>query len=103
MNGSLDGKPKHQHPNWVLYDMATGEGVSLHDVSGVVLSEVMILLLLLQIIHRSHHIFNCEMFMFNLQYSVCFMQSKSAKRRLRLPGIVPLAYAKVMKKLNFCG
>ncbi|KAF5946957.1 hypothetical protein HYC85_017185 [Camellia sinensis] len=29
--------------------------------------------------------------------------SKSAKRRLRQPGIVPLAYAKVMKKLNFCG
>ncbi|KAG5540308.1 hypothetical protein RHGRI_020518 [Rhododendron griersonianum] len=31
------------------------------------------------------------------------LKSKSAKRRLRLPGIVPLAYAKVMKKLNFCG
>uniref|UniRef100_A0A5B7BXV6 50S ribosomal protein L35 n=1 Tax=Davidia involucrata TaxID=16924 RepID=A0A5B7BXV6_DAVIN len=31
------------------------------------------------------------------------LKSKSAKRRLRRPGIVPLAYAKVMKKLNFCG
>ncbi|CAL5432064.1 unnamed protein product [Camellia sinensis] len=31
------------------------------------------------------------------------LKSKSAKRRLRQPGIVPLAYAKVMKKLNFCG
>ncbi|CAL5355620.1 unnamed protein product [Camellia sinensis] len=30
-------------------------------------------------------------------------QRDSAKRRLRQPGIVPLAYAKVMKKLNFCG
>nr|GMD78083.1 formin-like protein 20 [Ipomoea batatas] len=30
-------------------------------------------------------------------------QSKKAKRRLRKPGTVPLAYAKVMKKLNFCG
>ncbi|KAH7843097.1 hypothetical protein Vadar_012545 [Vaccinium darrowii] len=29
--------------------------------------------------------------------------SKAAKRRLRQPGIVPLACAKVMKKLNFCG
>ncbi|KAM7507277.1 hypothetical protein LguiA_017730 [Lonicera macranthoides] len=31
------------------------------------------------------------------------LKSNKAKRRLRLPGIVPLAYAKVMKKLNFCG
>ncbi|KAL5550868.1 hypothetical protein UlMin_001044 [Ulmus minor] len=31
------------------------------------------------------------------------LKSKKAKRRLRLPAIVPLAYAKVMKKLNFCG
>ncbi|KAA8521227.1 hypothetical protein F0562_011936 [Nyssa sinensis] len=30
-------------------------------------------------------------------------KSKEAKRRLRRPGIVHLAYAKVMKKLNFCG
>ncbi|KAI3453865.1 hypothetical protein Pfo_010528 [Paulownia fortunei] len=30
-------------------------------------------------------------------------KSKKSKRRLRQPGIVPLAYAKVMKKLNFCG
>ncbi|CAH9133028.1 unnamed protein product [Cuscuta epithymum] len=30
-------------------------------------------------------------------------KSKSAKRRLRKPGTVPLAYAKVMKKLNFSG
>ncbi|XP_047342191.1 uncharacterized protein LOC124945746 [Impatiens glandulifera] len=30
------------------------------------------------------------------------LKSKSAKRRLRKPGVVPLAYAKVMKKLNFC-
>ncbi|KAK7844941.1 hypothetical protein CFP56_010144, partial [Quercus suber] len=29
--------------------------------------------------------------------------SKKSKRRLRQPGIVPAAYAKVMKKLNFCG
>lgn len=29
-------------------------------------------------------------------------KSKSAKRRLRRPSTVPLAYAKVMKKLNFC-
>ncbi|KVH98349.1 hypothetical protein Ccrd_023437, partial [Cynara cardunculus var. scolymus] len=27
---------------------------------------------------------------------------KASKRRGRLPGIVPAAYAKVMKKLNFC-
>ncbi|GAB2211842.1 hypothetical protein Droror1_Dr00025180 [Drosera rotundifolia] len=31
------------------------------------------------------------------------LKSKKAKRRLRKPSIVPLAYAKVMKKLNFCG
>ncbi|KAK6117018.1 hypothetical protein DH2020_049262 [Rehmannia glutinosa] len=31
------------------------------------------------------------------------LKSKKSKRRLRQPGIVPLAYAKVMKKLNFCG
>ncbi|CAA0838820.1 Ribosomal protein L35 [Striga hermonthica] len=31
-----------------------------------------------------------------------FSKSKKSKRRLRQPGIVPLAYAKVMKKLNFC-
>lgn len=31
------------------------------------------------------------------------LKSKIAKRRGRLPGIVPAAYAKVMKKLNFCG
>ncbi|XAR70706.1 hypothetical protein NMG60_11027657 [Bertholletia excelsa] len=30
-------------------------------------------------------------------------KSKKAKRRLRQPGTVPPAYAKVMKKLNFCG
>ncbi|GAB4834806.1 hypothetical protein Ancab_033074 [Ancistrocladus abbreviatus] len=29
------------------------------------------------------------------------LKSKNAKRRLRRPAIVPLAYAKVMKKLNF--
>ncbi|CAI9759506.1 unnamed protein product [Fraxinus pennsylvanica] len=31
------------------------------------------------------------------------LKSKKSKRRLRQPGIVPPAYAKVMKKLNFCG
>ncbi|KAF4391790.1 uncharacterized protein LOC115717253 isoform X1 [Cannabis sativa] len=31
------------------------------------------------------------------------LKSKKAKRRLRLPSIVPAAYAKVMKKLNFSG
>ncbi|KAI3522334.1 hypothetical protein L1887_00026 [Cichorium endivia] len=31
------------------------------------------------------------------------LKSKIAKRRGRLPAIVPAAYAKVMKKLNFCG
>ncbi|CAL0314194.1 unnamed protein product [Lupinus luteus] len=31
------------------------------------------------------------------------LKSKISKRRLRKPGIVPAAYAKVMKKLNFCG
>ncbi|KAE9613254.1 putative ribosomal protein L35 [Lupinus albus] len=31
------------------------------------------------------------------------LKSKKSKRRLRKPGIVPAAYAKVMKKLNFCG
>lgn len=31
------------------------------------------------------------------------LKSKKAKRRLRKPEIVPLAYAKVMKKLHFCG
>ncbi|KAE8055733.1 hypothetical protein FH972_012555 [Carpinus fangiana] len=31
------------------------------------------------------------------------LKSKKSKRRLRQPAIVPLAYAKVMKKLNFCG
>ncbi|KAL3500063.1 hypothetical protein ACH5RR_039156 [Cinchona calisaya] len=31
------------------------------------------------------------------------LKSKKAKRRLRRPGTVPLAYAKVMKKLNFSG
>ncbi|XP_059656949.1 uncharacterized protein LOC132303635 [Cornus florida] len=31
------------------------------------------------------------------------LKTKKAKRRLRRPGTVPLAYAKVMKKLNFCG
>ncbi|KAG6409791.1 hypothetical protein SASPL_127833 [Salvia splendens] len=30
------------------------------------------------------------------------VESKKSKRRLRQPGIVPAAYAKVMKKLNFC-
>ncbi|THU74553.1 hypothetical protein C4D60_Mb04t34590 [Musa balbisiana] len=30
------------------------------------------------------------------------LKSKEAKRRLRRPGIVHAAYAKVMKKLNFC-
>ncbi|GAB2273373.1 hypothetical protein Dimus_008170 [Dionaea muscipula] len=30
-------------------------------------------------------------------------KSKKAKRRLRRPGIVSLAYAKVLKKLDFCG
>ncbi|KMT11404.1 hypothetical protein BVRB_5g107320 [Beta vulgaris subsp. vulgaris] len=30
------------------------------------------------------------------------LKSKKSKRRLRKPEIVPLAYAKVMKKLNFC-
>uniref|UniRef100_A0A452YRF6 Uncharacterized protein n=2 Tax=Poaceae TaxID=4479 RepID=A0A452YRF6_AEGTS len=29
--------------------------------------------------------------------------SKEAKRRLRKPALVHLAYAKVIKKLNFCG
>ncbi|XP_073314580.1 uncharacterized protein [Primulina huaijiensis] len=29
-------------------------------------------------------------------------KSKKSKRRLRQPGIVPAAYAKVMKKLSFC-
>lgn len=31
------------------------------------------------------------------------LKSKKAKRRLRKPEIVHLAYAKVMKKLNFAG
>ncbi|XP_042034438.1 uncharacterized protein LOC121789730 [Salvia splendens] len=31
-----------------------------------------------------------------------FSKSKKSKRRLRQPGVVPAAYAKVMKKLNFC-
>ncbi|KAJ7953373.1 50S ribosomal protein L35 [Quillaja saponaria] len=31
------------------------------------------------------------------------LKSKKSKRRLRKPGTVPPAYAKVMKKLNFCG
>ncbi|KAK2995321.1 hypothetical protein RJ640_001843 [Escallonia rubra] len=31
------------------------------------------------------------------------LKSKKSKRRLRKPGVVPSAYAKVMKKLNFCG
>ncbi|KAJ1431115.1 Ribosomal protein L35, non-mitochondrial [Sesbania bispinosa] len=31
------------------------------------------------------------------------LKSKKAKRRLRKPAIVPAAYAKVMKKLSFCG
>lgn len=31
------------------------------------------------------------------------LQSKISKRRLRLPALVHPAYAKVMKKLNFCG
>ncbi|CAI0429945.1 unnamed protein product [Linum tenue] len=30
------------------------------------------------------------------------LKSSKAKRRLRKPAIVPAAYAKVMKKLNFC-
>ncbi|CAN8267413.1 unnamed protein product [Cochlearia groenlandica] len=30
------------------------------------------------------------------------LKSKKSKRRLRQPGLVPPAYAKVMKKLNFC-
>ncbi|KAL6349698.1 hypothetical protein AAG906_041105 [Vitis piasezkii] len=30
------------------------------------------------------------------------LKSKKAKRRLRQPALVPAAYAKVMKKLNFC-
>ncbi|KAG5134587.1 hypothetical protein JHK82_025775 [Glycine max] len=30
-----------------------------------------------------------------------YRESKKSKRRLRKPGIVPAAYAKVMKKLNF--
>ena len=34
---------------------------------------------------------------------LCLMQSKKSKRRLRQPSTVPAAYAKVMKKLNFCG
>ncbi|XP_038708453.1 uncharacterized protein LOC120003513 [Tripterygium wilfordii] len=31
------------------------------------------------------------------------VKSKKSKRRLRQPAIVPAAFAKVMKKLNFCG
>ncbi|XP_010529237.1 PREDICTED: uncharacterized protein LOC104806179 [Tarenaya hassleriana] len=31
------------------------------------------------------------------------LKSKKSKRRLRQPALVPAAYAKVMKKLNFCG
>ncbi|KAF7829163.1 Ribosomal protein L35 [Senna tora] len=31
------------------------------------------------------------------------LKSKKSKRRLRKPAIVPTAYAKVMKKLSFCG
>ncbi|CAJ2647060.1 unnamed protein product [Trifolium pratense] len=31
------------------------------------------------------------------------LKSKIAKRRLRQPALVPVAYAKVMKKLGFCG
>lgn len=31
------------------------------------------------------------------------LKSKIAKRRLRIPALVPVAYAKVMKKLGFCG
>ncbi|CAK7356030.1 unnamed protein product [Dovyalis caffra] len=31
------------------------------------------------------------------------LKSKKSKRRLRQPSTVPAAYAKVMKKLNFCG
>ncbi|KAI4327998.1 hypothetical protein L6164_020398 [Bauhinia variegata] len=31
------------------------------------------------------------------------LKSKKSKRRLRKPAVVPLAYAKVMKKLSFCG
>ncbi|CAH2046291.1 unnamed protein product [Thlaspi arvense] len=30
------------------------------------------------------------------------LKSKKSKRRLRQPGLVPPAYAKTMKKLNFC-
>ncbi|VVB08066.1 unnamed protein product [Arabis nemorensis] len=30
------------------------------------------------------------------------LKSKKSKRRLRQPALVPAAYAKVMKKLNFC-
>ncbi|XP_022731687.1 uncharacterized protein LOC111286138 [Durio zibethinus] len=30
------------------------------------------------------------------------MKSRKSRRRLRQPAIVPAAYAKVMKKLNFC-
>ncbi|KAK9716131.1 hypothetical protein RND81_06G213000 [Saponaria officinalis] len=30
------------------------------------------------------------------------LKSKKSKRRLRKPAIVPAAYAKVMKKMNFC-
>ncbi|KAD4385011.1 hypothetical protein E3N88_25179 [Mikania micrantha] len=38
-----------------------------------------------------------------LFFSFICHNSKIAKRRGRLPAIVPAAYAKVMKKLNFCG
>ncbi|XP_008788725.1 uncharacterized protein LOC103706410 [Phoenix dactylifera] len=31
------------------------------------------------------------------------LKTKKAKRRLRKPGVVHAAYAKVIKKLNFCG
>ncbi|XP_015963216.1 uncharacterized protein LOC107487135 [Arachis duranensis] len=31
------------------------------------------------------------------------LKSKKSKRRLRKPATVPVAYAKVMKKLSFCG
>ncbi|KDP30358.1 hypothetical protein JCGZ_17087 [Jatropha curcas] len=31
------------------------------------------------------------------------LKSKKSRRRLRKPSTVPVAYAKVMKKLNFCG
>ncbi|RHN78813.1 putative ribosomal protein L35 [Medicago truncatula] len=31
------------------------------------------------------------------------LKSKIAKRRLRMSALVPVAYAKVMKKLDFCG